>query len=291
MSEQQAPSGPRRPATIEFLRIKRPGRPVVLKWDTPFGEVAGYRVYATENKFPPQMAGALFAGQMRQFVDEEELEPTATELRIARADNYYAVISFDEDDNYTVVGHLREPDEDQEVLVDISAYVGTQSRTSTRVKYVPGVVAMRDREVHVYVRDVEPNKTTLNKMATGELPPDYRLKPEGDGFIDTVSEDEWRKFYVVVAVGKDGVRRPQNLELGGFVRLEDPQYLDPRGGKQKTDKLIEAVRDQLELELQRRSVTVDDFRAMLARADKLAPFHPMIARLRQKARDRFGEDV
>ncbi|MFT7581969.1 MAG: hypothetical protein ACI9MR_003650 [Myxococcota bacterium] len=286
-SVEEEQGGPARPKAIEFLRVKNPERPVVLNWDPPFGAVAGYKVFATENRFPAHMAEPLFAGKMRQFIDEQDLDGKATEFRVARGDNYYGVIWFDEDDNYSVVENLHEPNAAQEAFVDIKAFVGTQTRTYLRVKYQPGVVPMRDEAVHIYVRDVEPNGTALGKMASGAFKPEHVLLPEGDGFIDTETEVEWRKYYVAVAVGSDGVRRPQDLKVGGFLRLEEPQYL-ARDGKRKAGALLEAIRDQIELDLQRRSVTKEDLEGMLDRADNLAPFSPVVARLREKAKERFG---
>ncbi|MCB9733386.1 MAG: hypothetical protein H6745_12340 [Deltaproteobacteria bacterium] len=284
--DDNAPEGPTRPAEIHFLRVKNPGKALTLVWDAA-KDAAGYIVYATENRFPPNMAGPLFEGKMRQFVDEQRFDRGITEFRAARAESYYGVIWYDEDDNYHLVTSLREPEGATEVLVDISAYAFTQARTYLRVKYVPGVVAMRDKQVDIYVRDVEPNKAALNRMAEGEMNPDFVLPARGDGFIDTVTEQEWRKYYVAVAVGRDGGRRPLSLEAGAYQRLEEPQYLE-QGGKRKNDALMEQVRDQIEVELQRRSVTEEDVRRMLHRADDLSPFNPMVDRLKQKAKEKFG---
>ena len=282
-----ATPGPHRPSELHFLKVKNPGKPVVLTWDAPLGQVAGYIVYATENRFPPLMAAQLFAGKMKQFIDEERLERTATRFQAARAEAFYGVVWYDVDDNWYAVDRLAEPAEAQEVLVDIQAYPFTQARTYLRVKFVPPPVPMRDSHVDLFIRDVEPNKAALNRIAAGELNPDYALPAKGDGFIDTVTEQEWRKHYAAVAVGKDGVRRPLNLAAGPYQRLEEPQYLE-RDGKKKCDALMEKVRDQIELELQRRSVTADEVQRMLARADDLSPFNPMVERLRKKAKERFG---
>lgn len=281
------PTGPHRPKELHFVRVKNPGKPLVLTWDPPLGEAAGFIVYATENRFPPHMAGPLFEGKMRQFIDEQRLEPGSIELRVARAESYYGVVWFDVDDNYYPVENLAEP-ASAEVFVDIKAFAFTQTRTYLRVRFTPPPVAMRDKQVELYIRDVEPNAAALARMAAGEMNPDYVLTPKGDGFIDTVSDQEWRKFYVAVAVGRDGVRRPMDLEAGAYLRVEEPQYLE-REGKRKCDALMEKVRDQIEVELQRRSVTEDDMRKMIARADSLSPFNPMVERLRRKARERFPD--
>jgi hypothetical protein len=141
--------------------------------------------------------------------------------------------------------------------------------------------------VQVWVRDVEPNKAALNKMASGEAPAEFVLPAKGDGFVDSVTEAEWKKHYVALAVGKDGVRRPLELELGGYVRLEDPQFLE-KDGRKKYDQIVDLVRNQLEVELQRKSLTLDECKQMLKRADDLAPFHPVVVKLKQKARERFN---
>jgi|GEM_PF-1581216 len=286
--DETTPTGPSRPSQLSFLRIKDPGKPLSLTWDSPAGEVAGYIVFATENRFPPQMAGPLFEGKMRQFVDEQRLDRGVTEFRVARSEGYYAVIWYDVDDNYFEVTSLREPEASREVLVDIAAFPFTQARTFLRVKLVPPPVPMRDSHVDLYIKDVEPNPAALNRMAAGEMNPDFVLKARGDGFIDTVTEQEWRKFYTAVSVGKDGVRRPMDLKGGAYLRVEEPQYL-ARDGKRRCDQLMEKVRDQIELELQRRSVTAEDVARMLQRADDLSPFNPMVERLRRKARERFGD--
>lgn len=289
MDEPTTPTGPQRPSELHFLRIKNPGKPLVLHWDAPSGAPAGYIVYATENRFPPQMAGPLFEGKMRQFIDEQRVDRGATGYQTARAEGYYGVVWFDVDDNYFAVDNLREPEVPAEALVDIAAYPFTQARTYLRVKFQPAPVPMRDSHVDLYIRDVEPNKAALSRMVAGELNPDFVLVPKGDGFIDTVTDQEWRKYYSAISVGKDGTRRPMDLKAGPYLRLEEPQYL-ARDGKKKCDALMEKVRDQLELELQRRSVTADDVVRMLQRADDLSPFNPMVERLRRKARERF-EDI
>ncbi len=281
----QAPP-PLRPQTLEFVKIRDTSRALTLVWDSPGPSCRGYVVYSTQNPFPAQMAGPLLAGKMKQFVDEDQLDARATEFRAARPDNYYCVVWFDEDDNMRQVGNLREPSEAKETFVSLRAVTATQARTYLRCRYVPGVVEFRDTAVHVWVRDVEPNKAALAKMASGEASPDFILPPRGDGFIDTITEPEWKKHYVVIVVGKDNQRRPLDLECGGYVRLEDPQYLE-RDGRKKTDQVVELVRTQLDVDLQRKTLTLDEARAMLKRADDLAPFHPTVTRLKQIARERF----
>jgi hypothetical protein len=279
-------AAPHRPQSLDFLKIRDTSRPTTLLWDNPGPTCRGYIVYGTQNPFPPQMAGPLLAGKMKQFVDEDRLEPRATELRVARPEGHYCVVWFDEDDNLWQVSNLREPSEAKAGPVDVKAVAATQARTYLRCRFVPGVVEFRDTAVHVWIRDVEPNKSALAKMASGELPPDFVLPPRGDGFIDTVTEPEWLKHYVALAVGKDGVRRPQELDCGGYVRLEDPQFLE-RDGRKKTERIVELIRDQLDVDLQRKTLTVDEAKTMLRRADDLAPFHPTIAKVKQLARDRF----
>ncbi|MFO0748861.1 MAG: hypothetical protein U1F43_24830 [Myxococcota bacterium] len=286
-SPTDSTDGPTRPQTLDFVKIKDPGRAATLTWTHPGPKCAGYTVYATSNPFPPQMAPQLFAGKMKTFIDEEKLVASAKELRVARAEKFYAVVWADEDGNIRPVESLKEPEELRDVFIDLKATAATQARTYLRLRYLPGIVEFRDAAVHLWVRDVEPNKTALNKMASGEVPPDYVLPVRGDGVVDTVTEPEWRKFYVALALGKEGARRPLGLEAGGFVRLEDPQFLE-KEGKKKYDEIVELVRNQLEVDLQRKSITADDIKASLKRADDLAPFHPAIARLRQKAKERFG---
>lgn len=287
MASPNEPTGPTQPATLDFLKIRDPGRPVTLTWTHPGASCVGYTVYITSNPFPPPMAPQLFAGKMKQFIDEEKLDGRAKSFQQARSERFYAVVWFDDEGNCDAVQNLKEPEELREVFIDLKATQATQARTYLRVKYLPGIVDFRDAAVHVWVRDVEPNKAALSKMASGEMPPDYTLPVKGDGFVDTATEPEWRKFYVALAVGKDGARRPLGLEAGGYVRLEEPQFLE-REGKKKYDEIIELVRNQLEVDLQRKSVTVDDIRASLKKADDLAPFHPTVTRLKQKARERFG---
>ncbi len=279
-------SPPYRPPTLEFLKIRDTSRPTTLFWDDPGSSCRGFTVYATQNPFPPQMAGPLLAGKMKQFIDENSFEPGTHTLVVARPENYYCVVWIDDEDNVRQAAGLREPGETKETLIDVKATAATQVRTYLRAKYRPGVVEFRDASVQIWVRDVEPNKAALNRMASGELPADFVLPAQGDGFIDTATEMEWKKFYVAIAVGKDGIRRPQDLEVGGYVRLEDPQYLE-KGGKKKTDQVVELVRNQLEVDLQRKSLTVDECKAMLKRADDLAPFHPVISAIKTKARERF----
>ncbi len=279
--------GPSRPATLEFLKIKDPEKPTTLFWDHPGSACRGFIVYATNNAFPPNMAGPLFQGKMRQFIDEERLEPHLKELKVARAERFYAVVWVDDEDNIHAVDNLREPSAGKEILIDIRAFTATQARTYLRARYRPGIVEFRDVSVQVWVKDVEPNKAALAKMASGEMPADFVLPNKGDGFVDTLTESEWKKHYVALAVGRDGVRRPLELEIGGYVRLEEPLFLE-RDGKKKYDQIVELVRNQLEVDLQRRTLTVDEARQMLKRADDLAPFHPVIAKLKAQARERFN---
>jgi len=284
--DEHQPTGPRRPTELHFIKIRNPGKPLVLQWDAA-AEAAGYIVYATENRFPPNMAAPLFEGKMRAFIDEVQLDRGTAELRVARAESYYGVAWYDVDDNYFAATNVREPTGDLEILLDLKAYAFTQTRTYLRIKYQPGVVPMRDLQVDLYVRDVEPNNAALARIAEGTMNPDFVLPPKGDGFIDTVTEQEWRKHYVAVAVGNDGVRRPLGLEAGPYQRLEEPQYLE-REGKRKCDLLMEKVRDQIELDLQRRTITAEEVEGMLTRADDLSPFNPMVDRLKRRARERFG---
>jgi hypothetical protein len=236
------------------------------------------------------MVSPLFAGKMKQFIDESRLEAHVKELRIARAEKFYCVLWLDEDDNWAPVANLREPATDaKEVFIDLRAFPATQARTFLRGRYKPGVVGFRDAAVHLWVRDVEPNKAALAKMAAGEVPPEFVLPAEGDGFVDSVTEPEWRKHYVALALGKDGVWRALELELGGYVRLDEPQFL-ARDGRKRYDDIVELVRNQLEVDLQRKTLTLDEAKQMLKRADDLAPFHPTSARLKLKARERFNHN-
>lgn len=283
-------AGPSRPASLQFLKIRDSERAATLLWDPPGPTCAGYIVYATNNPFPPNMVAPLLAGKMKQFIDENRLEPNVTELRVARAEKYYCVVWIDEDDNWAQVANLREPSSDvKEVFIDLKAVAATQARTYLRGRYKPGIVGFRDAAVHLWVRDVEPNKAALAKMASGEVPPEFTLPAQGDGFVDTATEQEWRKHYVALALGKDGVRRPLELELGGYVRLDEPQFL-ARDGRKRYDDIVELVRNQLEVDLQRKTLTLDEAKQMLKRADDLAPFHPTVARLKQKARERFNHN-
>ncbi len=282
------PFEPARPNAINFVRIREPGRPVELTWVAPHAEVAGYKLYATDNPFPAEMAGPLFAGQMRQFVDEQTLGPGETSYRAARADNFYAMVWYDVDDNYYVVDGLQEPQEAAEIFIDVTSMEATQPRTYLRVRWVPPPVDMRDREVHVFVRDVAPNKSALGRMASGATEPDFVLPPRGDGFIDTVTEVEWRKHYVALAVARDGSRRPLDLTSGGFLRLEAPNYLE-REGARKAANLFGKVCEQLQRDLERRSITADDMRERFERADNLSPFDPSLQQLKDKAAERYGE--
>ncbi len=280
--------GPSRPASFDFLKIKDPEKPTTLLWDHPGAACRGYIVFATNNAFPPNMAAPLFQGKMRQFIDEERLEPQVKDYKVARAERFYGVVWIDDDGSYFAVDNLREPGAgSKEVLIDLKAFTATQARTWVRGRYKPGIVEFRDAAVHVWVRDVEPNKAALSKMASGEVPADFVLPAKGDGFVDTITEAEWKKHYVCLAIGKDAVRRPLELELGGYVRLEDPQFLAVDGRK-KYDQVVELVRNQLEVDLQRKTLTADEAKQMLKRADDLAPFHPVIVKLKKQARERFN---
>jgi hypothetical protein len=232
------------------------------------------------------MAHQLFAGKMRAFIDEERLEPTRRELRLARPEQHYCVLWADDEDVWREVANLREPAERADKVAPIAATVAVQAKTFLRVRYATGLLT-HDVRVELWLRDIEPNTVALNGMATGSLPADVTLPARGDGFVDTVTDPEWRRHYVAVAVTRDDVRRPLALELGGFVRLDEPQFIEP-DGRRKYDSLAERVRDQIEVDIQRRSMTVDELKGIFARADALAPFHPQIARLKQQARERFG---
>jgi len=280
-------SGPSRPATLDFLKIRDPEKPTTLFWDHPGSACRGFIVFATNNAFPANMTGPLFTGKMRQFIDEERLDAHAKEMKVARSERFYGVVWIDDEDNIFPVENLREPSAGKEILIDLKAFTATQARTWLRARYKPGIVDFRDASVQVWVRDVEPNKAALSKMASGEVPADFGLPAKGDGFVDTLTEAEWKKHYVVLAIGKDGVRRPLELEIGGYVRLEEPQFLE-RDGRKKYDQIIELVRNQLEVDLQRKTLTLDEAKQMLKRADDLAPFHPVIVKLKQKARERFN---
>jgi len=282
----QAP-GPSRPTNLDFLEIGDPGKATVLYWDPPGPKCRGFIVFATNNAFPSNMAGPLLLGKMKQFIDEERLEASAKDFKIARSERFYGVVWIDDEDNIFPVTGLREPAEAKASLIDLKAFAATQVRTYLRARYLPGIVEFRDAVVHVWVRDVEPNNAALNKMTSGEFAADFVLPAKGDGFIDTVTEAEWKKHFVALVLGKDGIRRPLELELGGYVRLEDPQFLE-RDGKKKYDQIVELVRNQLEVDLQRKSLTLDEAKQMLKRADDLAPFHPVVIKLKQKARERFN---
>ncbi len=276
----------RRPNSLTFLKILDTSRPTTLLWDDPGPTCGGLIVFATQNPFPPQMAGPLFGGKMRAFVDEERLEAGRRELRLARPEQYYCILWADEDDVWRPVANLREPAEKVDKVTALTAAAATQTRSFLRARYVPGLLA-HDAKVELWLRDLEPNAAALNRMAEGQLPPDLTLPARGDGFIDTLTEAEWRRHYVAVAVGPDGSRRPLVLEVGAFVRLDEPQFLEADGRK-KQEALVERIRDQLEVDVARRSMTVDELRGIFGRADALAPFHPAIARLKQEARARFG---
>ena len=137
-------TGPARPATLEFLKIRDPDKPTTLLWKDPGPGCRALIVYATQNPFPPNMAGQLFAGKMKQFIDEDKLEPGKKQLKIARAERFYAVVWIDDDDGYHAVEDLREPSSAGEVLVDIQAQTATQARTYLRARYRPGIVEFRD---------------------------------------------------------------------------------------------------------------------------------------------------
>ncbi len=277
---------PQRPDSLTFLRIRDTGRPVTLLWDDPGPSCAGLIVYATQKPFPPPMASQLFAGRMRAFVDEERLEPTRRELRLARPEQFYCVLWADDDDVWREVANLREPAERVEKVTALAATIATQTKTYLRGRFKPGLL-VEDVRVELWLRDLEPNAAALNGMATGTLPADVTLAARGDGFVDTVTDPDWRRHYAAVAVTREGHRRPLELELGGFVRLDEPQFVEP-DGRRKYDALAERVRDQIEVDIQRRSMTADELKGIFGRADALAPFHPQIARLKQQARERFG---
>ncbi len=287
MTENAA--GDRRPEVVQFLKIRDAGRPTTLLWDDPGPTCAGLVVYATQNPFPPHMTAPLFEGKLRSFIDEERLEPTRRELRVARAEKFYAVLWYDEDDRWQPVANLREPADTAELLMDLRAFTAPQVRTYLRARYEPGLVGFRDARVELWIRDLEPNKAALAKMASGEVPPDVILPARGDGFVDTLTEEEWKRHYVAVAVANDGSRRPLGLVLGRFERLDEPQFIEPEGRK-KYDAIVHLIRDQLEVDIQRRTITADELRGTFQRADALAPFHPVIAKLKQAAKERFGEN-
>lgn len=287
MTENAA--GDRRPEVVHFLKIRDPGRPTTLLWDDPGPDCAGLVVYATQNPFPPHMTAPLFEGKLRSFIDEERLEPSRRELRVARAEKFYAVLWFDEDDRWHEVSNLREPADTAELLMDLRAFTAAQPRTYLRARYEPGLVDFRDIRVELWIRDLEPNQAALAKMATGEIPPDVTLPARGDGFVDTLTEQEWKRFYIAVAVAGDGSRRPLGLVLGGYERLDEPQFIEA-DGRRKYESIVTLIRDQLEVDVQRKTIGADELRASFRRADALAPFHPVIARLKQVAKERFGEN-
>lgn len=279
----------RRPASVQFLKIRDPGRPTTLLWDDPGPDCAGLVVFATQNAFPPQMTAPLFEGKLKSFIDEERVEPTRRELRLARPEKFYAVLWYNEDDQWFEVNNLREPAESAASDFDIKVFAANQVRTFLRARYEPALVEFRDSRVELWVRDIEPNKAALAKMAAGEVPPDVILPVHGDGFIDTVTEQEWKKFYVAIVVGKDGRRRGLDLKIGGYQRLDEPQFLDG-DGRRRYEEIATLVRDQIEVDIQRKSMTSDELKTIFERADALAPFHPAIAKLKQAARERFGQN-
>lgn len=284
-----ANAAPRRPSSVQFLKMRDPGRTTTLLWDDPGPNAAGLVVFATQNPLPPHMAAPLFEGKLKAFVDEERLEPSRRELRVARPENFYAIFWYDEDDVWQPVQNLREPALSSEVLVDIKAISATQARTYLRLHYEPGVVEFRDARIELWIRDIEPTGVALAKIAAGEVPADVVLPVRGDGFVDTLTEPEWKKYYVALAVGKDGVRRPLGLKSGGFQRLDEPQFIEPDGPR-KYEAIVNLIRDQIEIDVQRKSMTAAELKPIFERADALAPFHPTIARLKQAARERFGEN-
>lgn len=284
-----ATTAPRRPDAVQFLKIRDPGRTTTILWDDPGPNVAGIVVFATQNPLPSHMAAPLFEGKLKSFVDEERLEPSRREVRIARPENFYAVFWFNEDDVWTPVANLREPALSTEVFVDLKAVAATQVRTYVRLKYEPALVEFRDARVEIWIRDIEPNGPALAKMASGDVAADVVLPIQGDGFVDTLTEPEWKKHYVALIVGKDGVRRPISLKAGGYQRLDEPQFIEP-DGRRKYEVIVNLIRDQIEVDVQRKSMTAAEMKPIFERADALAPFHPTIARLKQTARERFGQN-
>lgn len=279
-----------RPSTLHFLKVRDTSRPTVLTWGPLDPNARELVVYSTSNAFPPEMARELFAGKMRSFVDEDTLELPVVNLRLARPDRFYAILWVDDEGNMYPVDDLREVSaikgqQESDLLLEVAS--GMQVRTFLRARFLPYADDARDKAIHVWARDLEPDSVALAKMASGEIAPDFVLSPSCDGFIDTQSELDWRKFYVALAMGKDGKRRPLSLEVGPFVRLQMPAWLEPEG-RRKHDKLMTLIREQLELDLQRKSISADDFYASLKRAEILAPWHSMIGQLRLAARVRFG---
>ena len=276
-----------RPERLDFLRVQLPGRPVCLTWRRPPGRVEGYMVLATQNPFPPELTAEIWRGRMDDFVYQVRTNGTSTEFRSDEAAGFYAVLAVQAGDVWLPVQNLREDSDRTETPLALSPVEVTQERTFVRARWTPLPSVERDREVHVWRLASPPAEDHLGSMVLGLVPPHHRLDPSCDGFIDTITEEGFRVYYVAVAVDLTGGRRPLRLITGAFQRLEAPAFLEA-GGYAKHETLVQAVVDQLELELQLSDTTAEELRARLARADDLAPRHPDLARIAARARKRFG---
>lgn len=273
------------PDTLEFLAVARPGEATMLTWLPPSGDVAGYVVYATKNPFPPRMAPELFAGRMAAYVRETPLGPDVHELRLEATEPFYAVVAKRADGAVAVAADLREVSSTAPRRLE--AAMGVQCRTYLRARWIPRPHRGRAAEVAVYIMDDAPEDEDLGAMLSGSAAPDYRLDPLGDGFIDTATPRDFRKFYAAVLVSADGSRRPLRLLVGGFQRLEAPVYLSEEGPALQR-ALMEAVTLQIASELRAREVDEGEIRAMLDRALDLSPDHDEVRRLAALAAKRFG---
>lgn len=277
-----------RPERLDFVAVRDAGSPARLIWDPPTAGVTGYVVLTTDNPFPSLMAPEYFAGRMSAFVSEERLGPEAAEIRAATSRGHYCVLAIGADDVWTPVTGLRESvvARGADPALALAFIAATQPRTYNRARWSPRP-GPDTESVGVFTMDSAPSPGEVGDILSGAQVPTWTLTaPFGDGFVDTVTEHEFRVHYGAVAVDGRGHRTPLRLSVGGFQRLDDPMYLEP-SGRDKTRRLLRAVIDQLEVELRRKSAEREELQTMLSRARDLAPTHPRLDAIDAQIRARF----
>lgn len=274
-----------RPDELEFFKVERPGAPLALAWNPAEG-AGSYLVYATDNPFPPAMAKELFAGRMGAFVSEREVSGARFETDEASA--FYAVVAKLEGDVWIAAERVRDAfhDSADQSLEHFELAPATQARTFVRGRWG----ATSAVKVELFVRDDRPSSRELTAMIRGEDTPSATFAGSCDGFVDTKTEPEWRKFYGAVAIDAQGGRRPLSLELGPFVHVRRAGYLEePAAAERKLGELMDAVVRQLDVEVRARSSTRDGLEEKLARAKALYPAYRGLKRVEEAIEERFGE--
>lgn len=273
------------PDRLLFLKVDAPGQPLRLTWRRPRGAIRGFMLLSTQNPFPPEMAPEFFAGRMTDFFKETPLGPESGGHETESAAPYYCVLAYLDTGWQQVQGLHVETELRGEAPLALDPLEATQPRTMNRGRLVP-TPTEDDFEVQIFVRSDRPDDEALAAMLSGFSDPDYQLTARCDGFIDNVTGEGFRVHYAAVAVDVHGHHRPLRLQMGGFQPLTRPALLDKNAQQRVTD-LHNTVVAQLEAELQRKSVTVEELTPMLARATELLGDDSRLDVVRARVAKRF----